>query len=50
MVTVKLPAWPGPRRSCWSALVIAGASLTVRVKVWVASLGSKPLLAVMVKV
>ena len=48
VVTVKLPAVPTVNAAVL-ALVIAGASVTVRVKVWVA-LGATPLLAVIVTV
>ena len=48
VVTVKLPAAPTVK-VVLLALVMAGAWLTVRVKVWVASLPT-PLLAVKVRV
>ena len=48
VVTVKVPAVPTVKVAL-AALVIAGAWLTVRVKVWVAALPT-PLWAVMVKV
>ena len=47
VVTVNEPAWPTPKLVL-SALVIAGAWLTVRVKLWVA-LGETPLAAVKVR-
>jgi hypothetical protein len=48
VLTVKLPALP-TLNVVWSALVMLGASSTVRMKVWVA-FGATPLLAVIVKV
>ena len=46
VVTVRVPAWP-TAKVVWSALVIPGAWLTVRVKLWVAS-GPTPFVAVIV--
>ena len=47
-LTVKVPDWP-TSKVVWSSLVILHASLTVRVKVWVAS-GLTPFVAVIVNV